>query len=209
MNNLELSTRYPGVDLAAIDEKYAKLSAELRSLEKRQRVVEEEARILSKEHAWHIKELVVLFEELRSSKHDFNHFINEYFLPLQKAIFNQFPGCNCDHYFGLNPVPGGSGTARTVGRGVIIGHLWSSCTSDKDRSLTNSDAETDSWPSLECRMDSEDEGPEEFEDTVEWSESSMLVEETSGEESDSESVDRAFGETWEFLGGLGAGESCL
>jgi hypothetical protein len=178
-------------------------------LEEKQRVVEQEALLLSREHAWHIKELVMVTEELCSIKHDFDHFINEHYLPLQKAIFHRIPGCHCDHYFRLNPVPGGSGLFGTVGRGVIVGHLWSPCTSDKDHSLTNSDAESDSQPSLECRTDSEDEGPEEFEDAVEWSEGSTLVEEISGEESDPESVDRAFGETWEFLGGPGAGESRL
>jgi hypothetical protein len=195
--------------LAAIDEKYAKLSAELRSLEDRQRVTADEALVFSKEHAWHIKELVMLSEEIRSYKHNFDRFINEHYLPLQKAIFNWIPGCECQHYFGLNPITGGSGPISRMGWGVVVGHLWSSCSSDKDRSLTDSDAESDSQPSLECRMDSEDEGLEEFQDAVEWSEGSTLIEETSGEESDPESVDRAFGEIWEFLGGPGAGESRL
>jgi hypothetical protein len=209
MNDLELSTRYPGADLAAIDEKYAKLSVELRSLEERERVVEQEALLLSREHAWHIKELVMINEELRSYKHDFDHFINEHYLPLQKAIFNRVPGCHCDHYFGLNPVPGGSGSAGTVGRGLVVGHLWSPCTSSKERSSSDSDAESDSQPSLECRSDSEDEGSEEFKDAVEWATSPTVVEEASGEESDTESSDGSFGETWEFLGGPGAGESRL
>jgi hypothetical protein len=58
-------------------------------------------------------------------------------------------------------------------------------------------------------MDSEDEGSEEFKDAVEWATSPTVVEETSGEESDTESSDRSFGDTWEFLGGPGAGESRL
>jgi hypothetical protein len=209
MNDLELSTRYPGADLAAIDEKYSKLSAELRSLEEKQRVVEQEALVLSREHTWHIKELVMINEELCSYKHNFNHFINEHYLPLQKAIFYQVPGCHCDHYFGLNPVPGGSGSVGAMGRGVIVGRLWSPCTSDKHRSSTDSDTKTDSQPSLECRSDSEDKVVEEFKDVVEWATSPMVVKETSGEESDTESSDGSFGETWEFLGGPGAGESHL
>jgi hypothetical protein len=92
MNNLELSTRYPGVDLATIDVKYAKLSVELRELEEKQKVIGDEAQVLSKEHTWYIKELVMLSEELCSYKHDFNHFINEHFVPPQKAILTDFQG---------------------------------------------------------------------------------------------------------------------
>jgi hypothetical protein len=90
-----------------------------------------------------------------------------------------------------------------MGQSVIVGHLWSSCSSDKEYSTTNSQ------PSLECCLDSENEDAEDFKDALEWSEGPMFVEMSDSEGTNPESVDRAFRETWEFIGGPGAGESHL
>jgi hypothetical protein len=116
MIELELRMKYPGEDLSEIDREYNVLSERLRALELKQQRDADEARGVDLLGCWMQNELVNLAAEFRSHKHDFNHFINEHFLPLQSKIFTQLPGCGCVESFRLNPVPGRPTRSPTMGR---------------------------------------------------------------------------------------------
>jgi hypothetical protein len=103
---LELHIKYPGEDLSEIDREYNVLSERLRVLGLKQQRDVDEARGVELLGCWMQNELVSLAAEFQGLKHDFNHFINEHFLPLQSKIFHRLPGCECMEYFRLNPVPG-------------------------------------------------------------------------------------------------------
>jgi hypothetical protein len=99
MIELELRMKYPGEDLSEIDREYNVLSERLRALELMQRREIEEARGVDLAGRWTQNELVKLAADFWAHTSDFNHFINEHFLPLQSKIFTQFPGCGCVEYF--------------------------------------------------------------------------------------------------------------
>jgi hypothetical protein len=116
MIELELHMKYPGEDLSEIDREYNILSERLRALELTQRREIEEARSIELAGRWTQNELVKLAADFRAHQSDFNHFINEHFLPLQSKIFTRFPGCGCVEFFRLNPVPGRPTHSPTMGR---------------------------------------------------------------------------------------------
>jgi hypothetical protein len=116
MIELELRMKYPGEDLSEIDREYNVLSERLRALELTQKREIEEARGVDLVGHWTQNELVKLAADFRAHQSDFNHFINEHFLPLQSKIFTRLPGCGCVEFFRLNPVPGGPVHSPTMGR---------------------------------------------------------------------------------------------
>jgi hypothetical protein len=99
MIELELRMKYPGEDLSEIDREYNVLSERLRVLELTQKREIEEVRGVDLAGCWMQNELVKLAADFRAHQSDFNHFINEHFLPLQGKIFTRFPGCGCVEFF--------------------------------------------------------------------------------------------------------------
>jgi hypothetical protein len=88
MIELELCMKYPGENLSEIDREYNILSERLRVLELKQQRDADEVRGVELSGRWMQNELVSLATEFRGFKYDFNHFINEHFLPLQSKIFH-------------------------------------------------------------------------------------------------------------------------
>jgi hypothetical protein len=160
MIELELRMKYPGEDLSEIDREYNVLSERLRALELRQMRDAEEARGIDLAGRWTQNELVSLATKFRSHKNNFNHFINEHFLPLQSKIFTQLPGCGCVEFFRLNPVPGGPTCSPTMGREFYTPFLPTPPHSTPSQCTPSSD---DSVPSLWSVTDSKDDkGNEDF-----------------------------------------------
>jgi hypothetical protein len=83
MIELELRMKYPGEDLSEIDREYNVLSERLRALELTQRKELIEARNVELMGRSNRDELVKLAADFRAHQSDFNHFINEHFIPLQ------------------------------------------------------------------------------------------------------------------------------
>jgi hypothetical protein len=99
-------------------------------------------------------ELVSLAAEFQGLKHDFNHFINEHFLPLQSKIFHRLPGYECMEYFRLNSVPGGPTDSEQMGRGhYAIFPPTPPCSPP----IYSSSSSHNSIPSLWSIMDSEED----------------------------------------------------
>jgi hypothetical protein len=87
MIELELCMKCPGKDLSEIDREYNILSERLTVLELKQQRDADKVRGVDLSRHWTQNELVNLASEFLTLKQDFNHFINEHFLPLQSKIF--------------------------------------------------------------------------------------------------------------------------
>jgi hypothetical protein len=205
MIELELRMKYPGEDLSEIDREYNVLSERLRALEVTQRNELIEARSVELTGRWTQKELVKLAADLRAHQSDFNHFINEHFLPLQSKIFTRFPGCGCAEFFRLNPVPGGPDHSSPVGREFITVFPPT-----PPHSRTAYSPPSDSVPSLWSVTDSEeDEDDEDFHDAIDGSTGEAIVSTNGGEEGHSVSAGGLGGDAWELFGRTGVREDSL
>jgi hypothetical protein len=80
--------KYPDKDLSEIDRAYNVLSERLRALELKQQRDTDEVRGIDLSGCSTQNELVNLASKFQTLKQDFNHFINEHFLPLQSKIFH-------------------------------------------------------------------------------------------------------------------------
>jgi hypothetical protein len=205
MIELELCMKYPGEDLSEIDREYNVLSERLRALELTQKREIEEARGVDLVGRWTQNELVKLAADFRAHTSDFNHFINEHFLPLQSKIFTRFPGCGCVEYFRLNPVPSGPTCSPAMGREFItIFPPTPPCSRATHSSPSNS------VPSLWSVTDSEDdEGNEDFEDTPEGPASDTVVLMSGSTEGDTVFAGGLGGDAWELFGQTGVREDSL
>jgi hypothetical protein len=145
---------------------------------------------------WTQNELVKLAANFRAHQSDFNHFINEHFLPLQSKIFTRFPGCGCVEYFQLNPIPGGPTCSSGMGR-----EYFAVFPPTPPRSTATYSSSPNSIPSLWSVMDSEDdEGNENFEDTPEGTTSDTVISENGGVERDIVSAEGLGRDAWELFG---------
>jgi hypothetical protein len=148
---------------------------------------------------WMQNELVNLGIEFRVLRSDFNHFINEHFLPLQSAIFTHLPGCECVGYFRCNPVPVGSTVSPTL--------RWEFFTifpPSPPRSASTHSSSSNSIPSLWNSLDNEDDkGNEDFKDTLEGSVSETVISLNGGEEGDTVSAGGLGRDAWELFSRTG------
>jgi hypothetical protein len=207
MIELELRMKYPGEDLSEIDREYNVLSERLRALELTQRREIEEARGVDLAGRWTQNELVKLAADFRAHQNNFNHFINEHFLPLQSKIFTRFPGCGCVEFFRLNPICGGPAHSPTMGREFITIFPPTPPHSTPGQCSPSSN---DSVPSLWSVMDSEeDEGNEDFHNAVDGSTSETVVSSNGGEEEHSVLAGGLGGDAWELFSRTGVREDRL
>jgi hypothetical protein len=198
MIELELRMKYPGEDLSEIDREYNVLSERLRAVELMQKREIEEARGVDLEGHWTQNELVSLAAEFRAHKSDFNHFINEHFLPLQSKIFTRLPGCGCVEFFRLNPVPGRPTHSSTMGREF---HTTFPPTPLRSAPSQCTPSSNDSSPSLWSVTDSkDDEGNEDFQDALDGSTGKTLVSTDGGEERNPVSAGGLGRDAWELFG---------
>jgi hypothetical protein len=205
MIELELHMKYPGEDLSEIDREYNVLSERLRALELMQRREIEEARGVDLAGRWTQNKLVKLAANFRAHISDFNHFINEHFLPLQSKIFTWFPGCGCAEYFRLNPVPSRPTCSPAMGREFIT-----IFPPTPPRSRAAHSSSPDSVPSLWSVTDSEDDkGNKDFEDAPEGSASNTVVSTNGGTEGDTVFAGGLGRDAWELFGRTGVREDSL
>jgi hypothetical protein len=201
MIELELHMKYPGEDLSEIDRKYNVLSERLRALEFMQKREIEEVRGVDLAGRWTQNKLVNLATEFRAHKSNFNHFINEHFLPLQSKIFTRLLGCGCVEFFRLNPVPCGPTHFPTLGREF---HTIFPPTPPRSAPSQHTPTSDNSSPSLWSVMDSKDnEGNEDFQDALDGSTGETLVSMNGGEEGDPVSAVGFGGDSWELFGQTG------
>jgi hypothetical protein len=205
MIELELRMKYPGEDLSEIDREYNVLSERLRALELTQKREIEEARGVDLAGRWTQNELVKLTADLWAHQSDFNHFINEHFLPLQSKIFTWFPGCGCVEFFRLNPVPSGPTHSPPMG--------WEFITifpPTPPHSRIAHSPSTDSVPSLWSVTDNEeDKDNEDFFDAIDGSAGETVVSTNGGEEGHSISAGGLGRDAWELFGRTGVREDSL
>jgi hypothetical protein len=199
MIELELCMKYPGEDLSEIDREYNVLSERLRALELKQQRDADEVKGVDLSGCWTQNELVSLATEFRAHKSDFNHFINEHFLPLQSKIFTRLPGCGCVEYFQLNPVPGEPVCSPTMGW-----EFYAIFPPTPPHSAATHSSSPNSIPSLWSVTDSKDnEGNEDFEDAPEGSASKTVISTNGGAEGNTVSAGGLGGDAWELFGRTG------